>query len=126
MLREQMDSYKDWVWVALQRAGRDSHLINRAQTNFRIQLPILVEETMGQFGQITGMVNEAKTELAKEGFGLMQVEEEKSPRMQTEGDEVVMGAPMADAGHGDAPIFKNDDKETGGAMNLEDMGADLG
>jgi hypothetical protein len=46
--------------------------------------------------------------------------------MQTEGDEVIMGAPMADTGHGDAPIFKNDRREAGGAMNLEDIGVDIG
>lgn len=82
---------------------------------------------MGQYGQITGMVNESKAELSNDGFGLMQVDEERnSPRMQTEGDEVITGAPMVDSGQGDAPIFKTDDRETaGGAMNLEEIGVNI-
>lgn len=50
----------------------------------------------------------------------MQVDEERaSPRIQTEGDEVVMGIPVADSGQ------REGQNSNGAAMNLEDIGVDF-
>lgn len=62
-----------------------------------------------------------------DGFQAMQVEEERSPELRhDEGDEVVAGAAaVAVAGAVNTAIFKTDRQADAGAMNLEDIGADL-